>query len=123
MWCVCSASSDIEVCADGDGDNMRARLKFVGIEQLQRYAGKKMLVDVLGLVTSVGARPDPSAITSRIQEGGHRCTAMCGSDMQVGALGNVKRTRDGTELARRDITLVDERCETCSVQDFPATAP
>jgi hypothetical protein len=30
---------------------MRARLAYVGIEQLPHYAGKKMLLDVLGIVT------------------------------------------------------------------------
>ena len=45
--------SDIEACPDGDGDKMRVRLKYVGIEHLAQYAGKKMLVDVLGIVTRV----------------------------------------------------------------------
>ena len=50
---VCTARSDIEACTDCDGGNMCARLNYVGLEHLARYAGKKMLVDVLGLVTSV----------------------------------------------------------------------
>lgn len=58
---------------------MQARLKYVDFEQLPHYAGKKMLVDVLGLVTAVGP------------------------------LGSVKRSADGSELARRDVTIVDAR--------------
>jgi replication factor A1 len=60
---------------------MQARLKYVDFEQLPHWAGKKALVDVVGLVTSIGA------------------------------LGSVKRSRDGSELARRDVTLVDQRCK------------
>lgn len=59
---------------------MTAKLRFVEFERLAGYAGKKTLVDVLGVASAVGP------------------------------LGSVKRSRTGEELARRDVTLVDQRC-------------
>ena len=61
-----------------------------------------------------GAQLGAAAASARL------LSTACGSPgLQVGALGSVKRTRDGTELARRDVTIVDQRCAaaaTCSPQ-------
>lgn len=76
--CCGGRRSEIEQCEDSDVSKMTAKLKFVDFERLPMYAGKKTLVDVLGIATAVGP------------------------------LGSVKRSRDGTELARRDVTLVDQ---------------
>ncbi|KAK9902800.1 hypothetical protein WJX75_006399 [Coccomyxa subellipsoidea] len=86
------SGSEIEQCEDSDVSKMTAKLKFVDFERLPMYAGKKTLVDVLGIVTAVGA------------------------------LGSVKRTRDGTELSRRDVTLVDQGAKTVVVTLWGATA-
>ncbi len=70
--------SEIEQCAGTDVSKMTAKLKYIDFERLPLYAGKKTLVDIMGVATTVGP------------------------------LGSVKRSRDGTELARRDVTLVDQ---------------
>ena len=57
---------------------MTARMEFVAIDQLAAFVDKKAPVDIVGVVTAVGA------------------------------LGSVKRKTDATELARRDVTLVDQ---------------
>ncbi len=59
---ICTARSDIVECTDCDGGTMHARLNYVGLEHLARYAGKKMLVDVLGLVTSVCPLLEPLSV-------------------------------------------------------------
>ncbi|CAK0786712.1 hypothetical protein CVIRNUC_009926 [Coccomyxa viridis] len=69
--------SDIEQAVDQDSGKMQARLKYIAIEQLVHYAGKKVLVDVLGVVTSVGT------------------------------MRSIKRKNDGTEFFCRDITVAD----------------
>ncbi|EIE20008.1 hypothetical protein COCSUDRAFT_19010 [Coccomyxa subellipsoidea C-169] len=84
--------SEIEQCEDSDVSKMTAKLKFVDFERLPMYAGKKTLVDVLGIATAVGP------------------------------LGSVKRSRDGTELARRDVTLVDQGAKTVVVTLWGSTA-
>lgn len=70
----------IEECEDADASKMQARPNFVHIDQLPAFIGKKALVDLLGVV------------------------------INVGALGSVKRKSDQSELQRRDITLLDQRC-------------
>ncbi|KAK9828112.1 hypothetical protein WJX81_005736 [Elliptochloris bilobata] len=77
--------SEIEECTEADASRMQARLNYVSIATLPGYTGKRLLVDLLGVVTAVGP------------------------------LGSVKRQRDGTELARRDITLADQSGKTVTV--------
>lgn len=71
----CSIAED-----DIDVSQMQAKLDPVPIEQLAAFADKKMTVDLLAVVSSVGP------------------------------LGSVKRKVDAAELARRDVTLVDQGC-------------
>ncbi|BDA51382.1 Replication protein A 70 kDa DNA-binding subunit B [Coccomyxa sp. Obi] len=84
--------SEIEQCAGTDVSKMTAKLKYVDFERLPLYAGKKTLVDIMGVATTVGP------------------------------IGSVKRSRDGTELARRDVTLVDQGAKTVVVTLWGTTA-
>ena len=63
---------------DIDPSSMTTRMEFVKIEQLPAFVDKKTPVDIIGVVTGVGA------------------------------FGSVKRKSDSTELQRRDLTMVDD---------------
>ncbi len=76
-------STEVEECADVDTSKMQAKMEFVGIGRLAAYVDRNAPVDVLAVVTTVGA------------------------------LGSVKRKTDMSEVARRDVTLVDSRCVWC----------
>ncbi|KAI7845557.1 hypothetical protein COHA_000848 [Chlorella ohadii] len=86
-------ASELESCADDiDTSKMQAKMEFVPIDQLAAYVDKKMMVDVIGVVT------------------------------EVKPLGSVKRKTDQVELSRRDITLVDQGLKTVVVTLWGATA-
>lgn len=72
----------IEESADQNASNMVAKLEFVPIDQLAGHVGKKLPVDVLGVV------------------------------VQCGEEGTVKRKSDDTELRRANITLLDASLKT-----------
>jgi len=56
---------------------MTTRMNFVAIDQLQAFVDKKTLIDLVGVVTAVGAA------------------------------GSIKRKSDSSELQRRDVTIAD----------------
>eukprot|EP00884_Botryococcus_braunii_P019282 jgi/Botrbrau1/6037/Bobra.0042s0022.1 len=64
--------------SDLDASRIQAKLDYVPIDQLVSYIGKKLTVDLLGVV------------------------------VKADALGSVKRKMDGSELSRRDLTLLDQ---------------
>ena len=71
-------SSSVDECVDAvDTSKMQSRLEPVAFDKLATFLGRKGLVDVVGVVTSVGP------------------------------LGSVKRKSDDTDLQRRNLTLVD----------------
>lgn len=77
------ASSTVEESADViDASVMQTRLKFEKIDQLPVFVDKKAPVDVIGVVTSVGAT------------------------------GSIKRKSDQQEVVRRELTLADESLKT-----------
>lgn len=57
---------------------MTAKMNFVSIDQLAAFVDKKTAIDLLGVVTAASA------------------------------LSSVKRKSDSSEVARRDVTLVDQ---------------
>lgn len=69
----------------GDAADMSSKLSYVSIDRLFSHVGKKAPVDVLGLA------------------------------LDVAALGSVKRKSDETELARRDVTLLDASGKTVTL--------
>ena len=71
--------SSVEECSDAavDTSKMQSRLEPVAFDKLATFLGRKGLVDVVGVVTSVGP------------------------------LGSVKRKSDDADLQRRNLTLVD----------------
>lgn len=69
----------------GDAAGMSSRLAYVPIDRLSAHVGKKAPVDVLGLA------------------------------LDVAPLGSVKRKSDETELARRDVTLLDASGKTVTL--------
>lgn len=71
--------------SDSAAAAMVASMNFVPVEQLTAFVDKKMTVDLLGIVISVGQ------------------------------LGSVKRKNDQSELSRRDITIVDRSMKTVVV--------
>ncbi|KAK9812826.1 hypothetical protein WJX72_004357 [[Myrmecia] bisecta] len=79
------AGSVIEESEDQDVGKMQARLNFVPIDQVAAFLGKKTLIDVRGVVTSVGN------------------------------LGTIKRKADQTEVVRRDLTVLDQSGKTVTV--------
>lgn len=76
------ASTDIQPCEGEDIDalanGMTAKMNFVSIDQLAAFVDKKTAIDLLGVVTAASA------------------------------LSSVKRKSDSSEVARRDVTLVDQ---------------
>ncbi|KAL6771853.1 RFA3 [Auxenochlorella protothecoides x Auxenochlorella symbiontica] len=87
------AGAEVEPCEDDiDVSQMQAKLDPVPIEQLAAFADKKMTVDLLAVVSSVGP------------------------------LGSVKRKVDAAELARRDVTLVDQGKKTVTLTLWGPTA-
>eukprot|EP00891_Asterochloris_glomerata_P007274 jgi/Astpho2/7274/Aster-01580 len=78
-------SGDIEECEDQDGAKMQAKLQLVPIGQLGKFAGKKVPVDILGVVT------------------------------EVGELASRKRKDNGQEVMKRELTLVDKSLKTVTV--------
>ncbi|KAL4439681.1 hypothetical protein ABPG75_002682 [Micractinium tetrahymenae] len=87
------ASFELESCAeDIDTSKMHAKMEFVAIDQLAAYVDKKMLVDLVGVVT------------------------------EIKPLGSVKRKTDQAELSRRDITLVDQSLKTVVVTLWGSSA-
>lgn len=74
------SNTEIERLADDavDASAMQAKIDVVPICQLAAFADKKATVDLLGVVVAAGT------------------------------LGSVKRKSDSAELARRDLTLVDQ---------------
>lgn len=85
--------ADIEA-AEGDIDTsrMQAKMEFVPIGHLAAYVDKKMTIDLLGVVSSASA------------------------------LGSIKRKTDGSEISRRDLTLVDQSLKTVTLTLWGATA-
>jgi replication factor A1 len=75
-----STVDDIEEHIDANA--MKARMNFVAIDQLPVFVDKKAPVDVIGVVTAVGAP------------------------------GSVKRKSDSTEVQRRDVTIADPTLKT-----------
>ena len=70
--------SSVDECVDAvDTSKMQSRLEPVAFDKLATFLGRKGLVDVVGVVTSVGP------------------------------LGSVKRKSDDADLQRRNLTLVD----------------
>ena len=69
----------------GDAAGMSSKLSYVSIDRLAAHVGKKAPVDVLGLA------------------------------LDVAPLGSVKRKSDETELARRDVTLLDASGKTVTL--------
>lgn len=65
-----------------DASAMKTRMNFVAIDQLPVFVDKKAHVDVIGIVTAVGAP------------------------------GSVKRKSDSTEVQRRDVTIADSSLKT-----------
>lgn len=78
------ASSIVEECDEHiDASAMTTRMNFVAIDQLQAFVDKKTLIDLVGVVTSVGAA------------------------------GSIKRKSDSSELQRRDVTIADSSYVLC----------
>ena len=71
---------DIEECSDVMADKMLARLNYVPLDCLVAFVGKRTPIDLIGIVTTVGP------------------------------VGSVKRRKDGSEAARRDLTFADQTC-------------
>jgi replication factor A1 len=80
------ASSTVEESADViDASSMQTRMKFEKIDQLPAFVDKKAPVDVIGVVTAVGAP------------------------------GSIKRKSDSQEVVRRDITMADDSLKTVTL--------
>jgi hypothetical protein len=78
------APSFVEECDEHiDASAMTTRMNFVAIDQLQAFVDKKTLIDLVGVVTSVGAA------------------------------GSIKRKSDSSELQRRDVTIADSSYVLC----------
>eukprot|EP00878_Enallax_costatus_P039208 GHUV01044768.1.p1 GENE.GHUV01044768.1~~GHUV01044768.1.p1 ORF type:complete len:587 (+),score=180.53 GHUV01044768.1:1086-2846(+) len=69
--------TEVEEAADQSGITVSHQVDVVPFDKLLRYVGRKMPVDILGVVVSCGG------------------------------LGTIKRKADQTELPRRDVTLAD----------------
>ncbi len=78
----CSVQESADVI---DASVMQTRLKFEKIDQLPVFVDKKAPIDVIGVVTSVGAT------------------------------GSIKRKSDQQEVVRREVTLADESLKTVSL--------
>lgn len=65
-----------------DASSMTTKMSFVAIDQLPVFVDKKTMVDIIGVVTAVGAP------------------------------GSVKRKSDSAEIQRRDVTLADSSAKT-----------
>uniref|UniRef100_A0A383VJ14 Replication protein A subunit n=1 Tax=Tetradesmus obliquus TaxID=3088 RepID=A0A383VJ14_TETOB len=73
--------TEVEEAADQGGIDGAAQVELVPLDKLPRFVGRKMPVDVLGVVT------------------------------HCGPLGTIKRKADNSELPRRDVTIADSsRC-------------
>jgi len=79
-------SASVEESADViDASAMQTRLKFEKIDQLPVFVDKRAMIDVIGVVTSVGAT------------------------------GSIKRKADQQEVVRREVTLADDSLKTVSL--------
>lgn len=74
-----SCRTEVEEAADQSGITVSHQIDLVPFDKLLRYVGRKMPIDILGVVVSCGG------------------------------LGTIKRKADQTELPRRDVTLADSR--------------
>lgn len=68
----------VEECADQNASKMKEHLKITSISKLPEYLGRQALVSVMGVVMSAGPQ------------------------------GTVKRKSDSSEIARRDVTIMDK---------------
>ena len=79
-------SASVEESADViDASAMQTRLKFEKIDQLPVFVDKRAMIDVIGVLTSVGAT------------------------------GSIKRKADQQEVVRREVTLADDSLKTVSL--------
>lgn len=84
--------TEVKESEDQDSESMTVKIDPVPLAELQKYVNRKAAVDILGIVTSVGQ------------------------------LGTVKRKADSTELARRDITIVDQSMKSVTITLWGANA-
>lgn len=80
-----NATATVEECVDADASKMQKAYHFIPIDKLSAYNGLRTVVDVLGVVTSVGP------------------------------IGSIKRKSTMEELIRRDVTLLDKTGKTINL--------